>query len=344
MQIGSRLLSGVLGAIMVAMLTPVRIASALEGTQPRITIPQPVFDFGTVAQGATVTHNFDVINQGDAPLTITRIQPSCGCTAAVPAKATLLPNESVPITVTYDTTGFQGYEVKTVHVYTDDPRNYSSVLTLQGNVKTDVEIDPPRLFFGDVRKGNDQALVATIASDESSAVKILELIPKSDQVILEAKEFREGTRVGKKITARLSPDIPVGTFRSQILIKTSSSKNPVLSLPVFARVQGDLKLEPADVSFGLLEGPLKEGATQVVELVNAGSTPIQIVDVESDNAFVGADVKALEEGKRYAIQVTVRREAMGTLRARLNVITNHPREDQRSLALPVYGIIAKKGT
>ena len=41
---------------------------------PRISFPEPEHDFGTVAQGATVSHKFVVRNVGDAPLRLIRAQ------------------------------------------------------------------------------------------------------------------------------------------------------------------------------------------------------------------------------------------------------------------------------
>jgi len=37
---------------------------------PKIVFPEPIHDFGTVARGASVSHNFKVRNEGSAPLEV----------------------------------------------------------------------------------------------------------------------------------------------------------------------------------------------------------------------------------------------------------------------------------
>ncbi|SKC73797.1 DUF1573 domain-containing protein [Ohtaekwangia koreensis] len=43
---------------------------------------QTSFDFGKIKVGVPVTHEFKFTNTGDAPLVITSVQASCGCTVA----------------------------------------------------------------------------------------------------------------------------------------------------------------------------------------------------------------------------------------------------------------------
>jgi hypothetical protein len=38
------------------------------------------FDFGKIAQGKPVDHEFTLVNRGKVPMIITNAQPSCGCT------------------------------------------------------------------------------------------------------------------------------------------------------------------------------------------------------------------------------------------------------------------------
>lgn len=42
---------------------------------------EQTFDFGNIEKGKPVTHIFEFINNGTAPLLITNVKPSCGCTS-----------------------------------------------------------------------------------------------------------------------------------------------------------------------------------------------------------------------------------------------------------------------
>jgi len=64
------------------------------------------YDFGEIEKGKSVETNFSYTNTGDAPLVITNIQSSCGCT--VPqnwSRDPLAPGETGQFTVQYNGSG-----------------------------------------------------------------------------------------------------------------------------------------------------------------------------------------------------------------------------------------------
>ena len=99
---------------------------ALEG--------EAVHDFGDVKEAdGPVTHTFTVKNEGDAPLVISRVVPSCGCTTPNWTKEPIASGETGEIIVTYDPAGRPGPINKTVSVYSNGKAG-SVVLTIKGNV------------------------------------------------------------------------------------------------------------------------------------------------------------------------------------------------------------------
>ena len=60
------------------------------------------FDFGTIEKGTPVTHSFEFRNNGDAPLLITNVKTSCGCTVSDYPKEPIMPGDSEMIKVTYN--------------------------------------------------------------------------------------------------------------------------------------------------------------------------------------------------------------------------------------------------
>ena len=136
--------------VFLGVLSPLCVAEDVGSVPidfPKLDIKKRVFEFGSVMQGTRVEHIFELMNNGAAPLTIDRIQPACGCTAAVPDINPIPPGKVGKINASFDTSGFQGYKVKTVRLFTNDPKQPSAVLTFKGTVKTEIEVDPPRLYF-----------------------------------------------------------------------------------------------------------------------------------------------------------------------------------------------------
>ncbi|MCC6152445.1 MAG: DUF1573 domain-containing protein, partial [Candidatus Hydrogenedentes bacterium] len=65
-----------------------------------------VFEFGTVRQAAIVKHTFQVTNTGKEPVTVNRVQTTCGCTVAdVPKNTVIEPGKSLDVPVQLKTRG-----------------------------------------------------------------------------------------------------------------------------------------------------------------------------------------------------------------------------------------------
>ena len=96
------------------------------------------FNAGQVLEGQIVLHAYMLSNSGDAPLTITNVSTSCGCTTASLAKNVLAPGESVPLDARFNSGGFGGQTVtKVVRIdYTSytDPSKRRLDLTLAATV------------------------------------------------------------------------------------------------------------------------------------------------------------------------------------------------------------------
>lgn len=92
----------------VITLTPV-------GT-PKLVMQESEFDFGTIDAGVTVKHVFTFVNEGSAPLVISKINTPCGCTAPIWSKEPIEPGQTGEITVTFNSTGKAGNQVKSLSI------------------------------------------------------------------------------------------------------------------------------------------------------------------------------------------------------------------------------------
>jgi hypothetical protein len=101
---------------------------------PIVTFDVQSFDFGDIKQGSKVEHLFNLKNTGKKDLVIRDVKSSCGCTAVSPSKNIVSSGESVPLKVTFDSTGKQGRADKTITVITNDPKNPTTVLRISSNI------------------------------------------------------------------------------------------------------------------------------------------------------------------------------------------------------------------
>lgn len=79
------------------------------------------WDFGQVAEGEVVKHNFIMANNSPRLIKIKGVDTSCGCTASVIAKTELQAGENTTIEVSFKSKGYSGEVRQFVYVYTDSP-------------------------------------------------------------------------------------------------------------------------------------------------------------------------------------------------------------------------------
>ena len=81
-----------------------------------ITFEKSTHDFGDITQGDVVNHVFKFKNTGTAPLIISDVQVTCGCTVPTKPKEPILPGKTGEIGATFNSGGKMGKQNKTITV------------------------------------------------------------------------------------------------------------------------------------------------------------------------------------------------------------------------------------
>lgn len=120
--------------VLVAIMAFVGFAAT---AQAKITFKSDTVDYGEIAKGADGVRVFEFTNTGDAPLIVTDVKSSCGCTVPKKPDGPVAPGASSSIQVKYDTNRV-GPIRKTVTVYSnaDEP---IKALKIKGEVKSDAK-------------------------------------------------------------------------------------------------------------------------------------------------------------------------------------------------------------
>lgn len=112
------------------LLTPEQRNSA-----PRAEIDPRTYDFGTIEEGAEVTHPFQLTNSGKSVLKIRNYSSSCDCTILKLQQDSLKPGETMPINLFFNSKGKYGPQQRQIKLKTNDPENAVIELWLTGEVK-----------------------------------------------------------------------------------------------------------------------------------------------------------------------------------------------------------------
>jgi len=104
-----------------------------EEDLPFFEFDEEIKEFGTITQGEAVSLSFRFKNVGKSDLIISSAQGSCGCTVPEWPKEPIKPGVEGLIKVTFNSTGKQGKQNKTVTLVANTMPN-TKVLAIKGEV------------------------------------------------------------------------------------------------------------------------------------------------------------------------------------------------------------------
>jgi hypothetical protein len=91
-------------------------------------------DFGKIVEGTQASYSFEFTNTGKAPVVISNVQPSCGCTTPEWTREPIMPGKTGKVTASYNSAGRPGNFNKTITVVNNGEVS-QIILTIQGSVE-----------------------------------------------------------------------------------------------------------------------------------------------------------------------------------------------------------------
>lgn len=99
-----------------------------------VALAESNFDFGNIKKGEKVNHVYEITNTGKNPLVISEVKPGCGCTAPEFTKDPILPGKKGQITLSFDSSSFDGAIQKYADVFANVEKSPIK-LTFNANVQ-----------------------------------------------------------------------------------------------------------------------------------------------------------------------------------------------------------------
>jgi hypothetical protein len=316
--------AGVLALLLVA-----RIAAAADPE------PSNVFDFGTVERGALVEHAFTLPNRGQNEVRIEHVKSTCGCTVGVASARDIPPGGVGRVLVTLDTARLAGRTTKVVSVYTNDPGAPVVPLTLTGQVMVDLVLAPDRLYLGRVRRGERVRREVVIAPGRPGTHFALVGVERATSTLRATLAPPDGS-VEQRLIVELDADLPLGRFNDHLVLRTTSPRDPLLTLPVFGSIEGDVLVLPPHVTFGVTRRDA--AAERELFIRNRGPRPFSVTRVAVPSELVTYELTAVEAGVEYRVTLRLRDQLPpGKVEGEVEIFTDHP--DERRLVVPLYAIV-----
>jgi hypothetical protein len=314
-----------------------------EGPQPVIDILNKIQDFGTVAKGEKIHATFEVKNTGKAPLEISQVRPTCGCTVAN-FDRTIAPGATGKVVAEVDTTGFSGPISKAVLVFSNDPTAPQVNLVIKADVRAFIEVLPrPLVIFRNVLQGEPATEKLVLVSADGSDFKVEGAEASGGPYKLAYRQLDEKERVPDRkgsqweLTVTVPADAPEGMLNQKIVVKTNAPKAQEVTINVTGAVRPVVQVIPPEVNFGTVGGDALVGQNFLV-VNNRQGAELQLSDVKVDNSNFSTEVIPLQAGQRYQVAVSLKAGApKGTQKGTVSITTNDPL--RKMLEVPVQAIV-----
>ncbi len=316
-------------------------ASPDTGEQPVVGAGKLMFvndtaDTGEILDLEPATVEFKFRNVGPGPLTITRVQASCGCTVPELDKTVYEPNEYGTITARFDPKGLQGVVSRSVQVFTDSTLTPSATITVKSFVKPVVLAVPKDILnFETVGKGEPAVrelrvfgripdFEVTRASTTDPLLYDVEVIKKGESEVLDEMLPEYVVRV------TLKPGATPGQHTGSLTVRTNDERRSIFSVALMARVIGDLEMSPVRMTLGRLA--LGDTFEREIRVRNRKAEPFEVKGVTLANQAVDVEFTYEPVDSENPTEWVIR--AKGTVRsaaprfnATVNILTDLPGEE-----------------
>ena len=236
----------------------------LQGQIPRIEFETTNFNFGNIYRGSIVFHAFSFENTGNGVLVLNSLHASCGClNTKIFAKdgktsqSIFQPHEGGVIQVTFDTSQFSGYVVRTVTAETNMGSSSPTVtLKIMANINQELYSNPYLLYLGKIDKETKKIFsvnVVLLNRAESTQTKPFQVSSvESSLPFLEAQLSTKSDSKNQKIEVKIKSPPPIGPFQGKLIVKNNSEFNKNYEIPVVGEVLGRVDSSAKYVEFGVV--------------------------------------------------------------------------------------------
>lgn len=201
--------------------------------EPKLVVTEPVHNFGALVQGEKFNHIFHIKNSGDSPLTIHKVNASCGCTAAHASSPVIQPGKTGEIKVTFDSANFTGKVTKNVVIDTNDPKTPEFTLALTGTINEEIHITPRQLNLGQIKAGSGTTTTITLTNKSNRPLRILSAKAQITQITAEVKKNHLKPGESGTIEVTITPKPTDRMLSGYLTIATDSPKKGEFVVPIY---------------------------------------------------------------------------------------------------------------
>ena len=333
------------------------ISALIFAQQPVITFEKTDHNFGQINEAdGRVTTIFTFKNEGMAPLVLSNVRASCGCTTPTWTKTPIEPGQTGDITVTYNPNGRPGRFQKTITV-SSNASVPTTKLTIRGEVipRTQQAVNRFPYKMADGLAVNQNVLTYGTIMNTKNITKAIDYTNNTDkeitvEVLLNDKEpwiDAQATLVTIKPKEVGQLHINVDGSRSKVwglqnsyvyvIVNGKRQMTDENKITLSYAIEEDfsnvdkksapiLEVAAREINLGTISAGSK--VNKSISLKNAGVNPLIIRAVNNTHpeyVKVNAPKSAIKSGKSQDLKLQiVAGQEVGTFRKQVDIITNDP--------------------
>lgn len=312
--------------------------------QPRARLEVASHDWGALLKGESTRFTYRIHNEGNGPLRITSVRPSCGCATERYTRGAIAPGEIAEVELVIDTRRLpRGRQSKTAMIYTTDPDHATIEVTIEGDVQTVFRTEPAEIRMSGLA-AEDKSASFLLVPDADLSYELLEVAPRMRHVTVNATEVVVPSQ-RYRIEVQATPSLPgLRQEELHVSVRTPDGVTHTEVVPIIIESLERILVEPSvrlilrreDTAVLRQDPPLPVRR----ELVVRSARPelrFQILGMsflgEHMDAF-SASFTTIEDGQRYAVSVTLERPLeVRFTQARLLIKTDDPDCPVREVAI-----------
>lgn len=280
---------------------PPAATASTNGMGPKIQFEVPVYDFGRAKSGDPVKYTYYFTNTGDQVLEVTHVQPSCGCTTAGDYSKRVEPGKTGTIPVQFNSANFNGQVYKTVAINSTARNQPTVVLQLKGTVWKPIEIVPAYSVLNIPPDAPGASALVHITNNLEEPIALFEPHTTNPSFTAELRTNVPGKGFELTISSAGRPST-TGTVQCQVMLKTSSTNTPTLTVPFWANVQPAVMVFPPQIT--LPAGPLTNKVTPSLTIQNNSTNQLSLTDAAVNVPGVDLQLKEMQPGRVYSAVLT----------------------------------------
>jgi hypothetical protein len=297
-------------------------APAANPAGPKIQFADPVYDFGKSPANVPIKHTYIFTNAGDETLTLTSVQPLCGCTMAGEFTHDVPPGKTGTVPVQFNGVG-SGLVHKMVNVNSNDKEHPLVALQITGTLWTPITLEPANA-------------VLNVSPDSTAATNTIRIVNNTEEMLTlsEPESNQRGIaatlatrKPGKEfeLTVRTVEPWATAGLAGQITLRTSSTNVPPIVVTAWVNVQQAVTYYPPVLN--LPPGPLATPQMTPITIMNHSTNTLTLSEPVVSATDVVVQLVEPQPGKIFT--ATLSFPAGFTLPpgkpAEFTVKSNHPK-------------------